>query len=147
MATWLSDLAARLMLRASTAGAAIEPATLRDAPVLSTLHRASFHRGWGVSEFEQMLTERNTLAHRLRLGGQTAGFIVSRIAAASIPNARAQPAAAPIVPQVPCGCMLPRRLAAAPSREPTSYPTTNPARKAPGPRPFSSHSASTAGST
>lgn len=28
-----------------------------------------------------MLTERTTLAHRLRLGGQTAGFIVSRIAA------------------------------------------------------------------
>jgi ribosomal-protein-alanine N-acetyltransferase len=81
MATWLSDLAARIMPRASTATPAIEPATLRDASALSALHRASFHRGWGAGEFEQMLSERNTLAHRLRLGGHTAGFIISRIAA------------------------------------------------------------------
>jgi ribosomal-protein-alanine N-acetyltransferase len=61
--------------------ATVEPANLRDAPRLSQLHRASFHRGWGTEEFEQILIERNTFAHRLRLGGSTIGFIVSRTAA------------------------------------------------------------------
>jgi len=61
--------------------ATVEPANLRDAPRLSQLHRASFHRGWGTDEFEQILIERNALAHRLRLGGSTIGFIVSRTAA------------------------------------------------------------------
>ena len=44
----------------------VEPATLRDAPRLAQLHGASFHRGWGEGEFEAMLTERNTLVHRLQ---------------------------------------------------------------------------------
>lgn len=61
--------------------AKVEPANLRDAPRLSQLHRASFHRGWGTDEFEQILIERNALAHRLRLDGFTIGFIVSRTAA------------------------------------------------------------------
>lgn len=61
--------------------ATVEPANLRDAPRLSQLHRASFHRGWGTEEFEQILIERNALAHRLRLGGSTIGFIISRTAA------------------------------------------------------------------
>jgi len=60
---------------------AIEPATLRDAPKLAQLHGASFHRGWGEGEFEQMLAERNTLVHRLRQGRKTIGFAVSRMAA------------------------------------------------------------------
>ena len=63
------------------AKAAVEPATLRDAPKLSRLHRASFHRGWGEGEFEQMLRERNTLVHRLMLGRKFIGFAVSRMAA------------------------------------------------------------------
>jgi ribosomal-protein-alanine N-acetyltransferase len=61
--------------------AAIEPATLRDASKLAELHGASFHRGWGEGEFETMLTERNTLVHRLRLGRKIIGFAVSRMAA------------------------------------------------------------------
>lgn len=61
--------------------ATVEPANLRDALRLSQLHRASFHRGWDTDEFEQILIERNALAHRLRLGGSTIGFIVSRTAA------------------------------------------------------------------
>jgi ribosomal-protein-alanine N-acetyltransferase len=61
--------------------AMVEPATLRDATVLSQIHSASFHRGWGESEFETMLTERNTLVHRLRMGRKTIGFSVSRIGA------------------------------------------------------------------
>jgi ribosomal-protein-alanine N-acetyltransferase len=60
---------------------AIEPASLRDAARLAQLHGASFHRGWGEGEFEVMLTERNTLVHRLRLGRKVIGFAVSRMAA------------------------------------------------------------------
>jgi ribosomal-protein-alanine N-acetyltransferase len=59
----------------------IEPATLRDAPTLAQLHGASFHGGWGEGEFEGMLTERNTLVHRLRSGRKVIGFAVSRMAA------------------------------------------------------------------
>ena len=60
---------------------AIEPASLRDAARLAQLHGASFHRGWGEGEFETMLTERNTLVHRLRTGRKIIGFAVSRMAA------------------------------------------------------------------
>jgi len=74
MISWLSDLWGGGAL-------AIEPATLRDAPKLAQLHGASFHRGWGEGEFEQMLAERNTLVHRLRQGRKTIGFAVSRMAA------------------------------------------------------------------
>ena len=59
----------------------IEPAGLRDAARLAQLHGASFHRGWGESEFEGMLTERNTLVHRLKAGRKIIGFAVSRMAA------------------------------------------------------------------
>ena len=61
--------------------AAIEPASLRDAPALARIHGASFHHGWGEGEFERMLTERNTLVHRLRMGRKIVGFSVSRMAA------------------------------------------------------------------
>jgi len=61
--------------------AAVEPAGLRDAPALAQIHGASFHRGWGESEFDSMLTERNTLVHRLRMGRKVVGFAVSRMAA------------------------------------------------------------------
>jgi ribosomal-protein-alanine N-acetyltransferase len=71
---WLSDLW-------GGGAAAIEPASLRDAAKLAQLHGASFHRGWGEGEFEQMLAERNTLVHRLRQGRKTIGFAVSRTAA------------------------------------------------------------------
>jgi ribosomal-protein-alanine N-acetyltransferase len=70
---WLSDLWGGGAL-------AIEPASLRDAPKLAQLHGASFHRGWGEGEFEQMLSERNTLVHRLRQGRNIIGFAVSRMA-------------------------------------------------------------------
>ena len=59
----------------------IEPARLRDAARLAQLHGASFHRGWGEAEFEGMLTERNTLVHRLKAGREVIGFAVSRMAA------------------------------------------------------------------
>jgi len=72
--TWLSELW-------SGGAAVVEPASLRDAPALAQIHGASFHRGWGEGEFETMLTERNTLVHRLRIGRKTIGFAVSRMAA------------------------------------------------------------------
>src|SRR4051812_36703451 len=59
----------------------VETAAASDAARLAQIHRASFHRGWGESEFESMLGERNTLVHRLRIGRKTIGFAVSRIAA------------------------------------------------------------------
>jgi ribosomal-protein-alanine N-acetyltransferase len=74
MMAWLSDWW-------GGGAAAIEPASLRDAPRLAQLHGASFHRGWGEGEFESMLAERNTLVHRLKIGRKTVGFAVSRMAA------------------------------------------------------------------
>jgi ribosomal-protein-alanine N-acetyltransferase len=74
MIAWFS----RLFQPATTS---IEPATMRDAAKLSQLHRASFHRGWGQSEFETMLAERNTFTQRLMLGRALIGFIISRLAA------------------------------------------------------------------
>jgi ribosomal-protein-alanine N-acetyltransferase len=74
MMTWLTELW-------GGDAALVEPATLRDAPRLAQLHGASFHRGWGEGEFESMLSERNTLVHRLRLGRKVVGFAVSRMAA------------------------------------------------------------------
>ena len=73
MIPWLSALW-------SGGAIAIEPATSRDAWRLAQLHGASFHRGWGEGEFEQMLRERNTLVHRLRQGRNIIGFAVSRMA-------------------------------------------------------------------
>ncbi len=61
--------------------ARVEGATLRDSATLAQLHGASFHRGWGEDEFEDMLSQRNTLAHRLRIGRRIVGFVVSRTAA------------------------------------------------------------------
>ena len=83
---FLQNLFAKLFARIfpwafKNAPAVVEPATLRDAARLSQLHRASFHRGWGTDEFEQILIERNALGHRLRTGQQIIGFIVSRMAA------------------------------------------------------------------
>jgi ribosomal-protein-alanine N-acetyltransferase len=76
------NLVRRFLSGLTRGGAAvIEPATLRDAPALAELHGASFHRGWGEGEFEGMLTERNTLVHRLRAGRAIVGFAVSRMAA------------------------------------------------------------------
>ncbi len=63
------------------ADAVVEQATLRDAPKLAELHAASFHRGWDEQEFADLLSERNTLVHRLRVGRRIIGFVASRIGA------------------------------------------------------------------
>lgn len=59
----------------------VESASPNDAARLAAIHGASFHRGWGESEFETMIAERNTLVQRLRLRSSVIGFAVSRIAA------------------------------------------------------------------
>lgn len=74
MMDWLAELW-------GSPAAVVEPASLRDAPALARIHGASFHRGWGEGEFESMLTERNTLVHRLRMGRKIVGFSISRLAA------------------------------------------------------------------
>jgi [ribosomal protein S18]-alanine N-acetyltransferase len=74
MMAWLSELW-------SGGQALVEPASQRDAMAFAQIHGASFHRGWGEGEFERMLSERNTLVHRLRMGRKIVGFSVSRMAA------------------------------------------------------------------
>jgi ribosomal-protein-alanine N-acetyltransferase len=59
----------------------LSEAGVRDAHSLASLHATSFRRGWSDGEFEQLLNERNVLAHRATRGRTLDGFILSRIAA------------------------------------------------------------------
>jgi ribosomal-protein-alanine N-acetyltransferase len=59
----------------------LSEASPRDAAALAVLHAASFRHGWSDGEFEQMLTERNIVAHRATSGPALHGFILSRLAA------------------------------------------------------------------
>ena len=59
----------------------LSEATARDTAAIATLHGASFRRGWGEVEVEQLLLERNIVAHRATLGRSLHGFILSRLAA------------------------------------------------------------------
>jgi [ribosomal protein S18]-alanine N-acetyltransferase len=52
-----------------------------DAATLAALHAACFHRGWSEREFEQLLLDRNVIAHRALVGRHLVGFILSRFAA------------------------------------------------------------------
>ncbi len=60
---------------------ALSEASARDAAAIAKLHAASFRRGWSDGEFERLLLERNTIAHRAVVGSSLAGFILSRLAA------------------------------------------------------------------
>ncbi len=71
----------RLLQRFRRPPAVVEPASPRDSAQLARLHAASFHRGWGDGEFDQMLREPNTLIHRLCQGRRLIGFAASRLAA------------------------------------------------------------------
>jgi [ribosomal protein S18]-alanine N-acetyltransferase len=53
----------------------------RDAGALAALHAASFHHGWSENEFEQLLFDRNVIAHRAAVAGSVVGFILSRLVA------------------------------------------------------------------
>jgi len=59
----------------------LSEAGIRDADALARLHAASFRRGWSDGEFEQLLNERNVMAHRATRGRKLDAFIISRIAA------------------------------------------------------------------
>ena len=71
MMRWLNRLFAR-------GEPALSEASPRDALSLARLHAASFRRGWSDGEFEQLLNERNVLAHRATRGRALDGFILSR---------------------------------------------------------------------
>jgi ribosomal-protein-alanine N-acetyltransferase len=60
---------------------AIADAALRDAAAIARLHAASFQRGWSEDEIERLLTDRSVITHRAMIGGNFAGFIMSRFAA------------------------------------------------------------------
>ena len=51
----------------------------RDARAFAALHGVSFHRGWSDGEFEQLLLDRNIVAHRALVSGRLVGFILSRL--------------------------------------------------------------------
>jgi [ribosomal protein S18]-alanine N-acetyltransferase len=70
------DFIRRLFARGEPA---LSEASARDASALAVLHAASFHRGWSDGEFEQLLLDRNVIAHRATVGHNLVGFIVSRI--------------------------------------------------------------------
>ena len=69
------SLFARLFSRAEPTLSAASP---RDAGSLAALHAASFSRGWGETEFEQLLTDRSVVADRAISGRRNIGFIISR---------------------------------------------------------------------
>ena len=69
-------LLSRLFARSAPA---LSDASVRDASAIARLHAASFHRGWSDGEIEQMLLDRNTVAHRAMAGRSLTGFILSRI--------------------------------------------------------------------
>jgi ribosomal-protein-alanine N-acetyltransferase len=52
-----------------------------DAATFAQLHAASFRRGWSEDEMERLLLDRNVVAHRVLLGRDVAGFMLSRRAA------------------------------------------------------------------
>lgn len=52
-----------------------------DAAAIAAIHAASFKRGWGEDELQQLLGDRNVVAHRVTAGSAFAGFILSRLAA------------------------------------------------------------------
>ncbi len=60
---------------------AVSEAGPRDASAMAALHAASFHRGWSDGEFEQLLLDRNVVAHRATIDRRLVGFVLSRIVA------------------------------------------------------------------
>jgi ribosomal-protein-alanine N-acetyltransferase len=57
----------------------LSEASPRDAAAFAALHAVSFRHGWSDGEFEQMLADRNILAHRAMAGRALYGFILSRL--------------------------------------------------------------------
>jgi ribosomal-protein-alanine N-acetyltransferase len=74
----MRGLVARLFGRADPVLGEARPG---DAGAIAALHAASFRRGWSEQEVEQLLLDRQVVAHRAQSGGMLAGFILSRMAA------------------------------------------------------------------
>ena len=72
------EMVARLFARGEPA---LSEARARDAAAFAKLHAASFRHGWSDGEFERLLLERNTVAHRAMAGRTLQGFILSRLVA------------------------------------------------------------------
>jgi ribosomal-protein-alanine N-acetyltransferase len=66
----------RLFARGEPVIAEARPA---DAAAIAAIHAASFKRGWGEDELQQLLGDRNVIAHRVIVGSTFAGFILSRL--------------------------------------------------------------------
>jgi ribosomal-protein-alanine N-acetyltransferase len=71
-------LITRLFARAEPTLSEAQPS---DASAVAALHAASFRRGWSEDEVEQLLLDRQVIAHRAMSEGDLAGFILSRVAA------------------------------------------------------------------
>jgi len=56
-------------------------ASPRDAAAIAVIHAASFRRGWSEDEIQRLLIDRAVAAHRVAIGRQLIGFILSRVAA------------------------------------------------------------------
>jgi ribosomal-protein-alanine N-acetyltransferase len=65
----------------ASAEPSLSEASPADAATLARLHAASFHRGWSEDEMERLLLDRSVVAHRVLLGREIAGFMLSRRAA------------------------------------------------------------------
>ena len=57
----------------------LSEASARDAAAIASLHAASFRRGWSEHEIEELLIDRQVIAHRATIGGKLIGFIMSRL--------------------------------------------------------------------
>ena len=68
----------RLLTRAAPV---IADARQADAAAFSALHAQSFRRGWSEPEFQQLLADRNVIAHRASSGRTCTGFILSSLVA------------------------------------------------------------------
>jgi [ribosomal protein S18]-alanine N-acetyltransferase len=74
----MMDLLKRLWARREPV---LSEAASRDAAAIAGLHALSFGRGWSESEVETLLLDRRVIAQRALVGGDLAGFIMSRLAA------------------------------------------------------------------
>ena len=64
----------------SRAPLVIRPAEMEDSRAVAGIHAASFDRPWGLTEFERLLAEENSLAH-VAASAAAEGFALSRLAA------------------------------------------------------------------
>lgn len=48
------------------------------ARLLAAIHASSFRRGWTEEEFTRLLLDPAVIAHRVSVGSETVGFIISR---------------------------------------------------------------------